>query len=112
MSSSKTPTGERDRRIIILEREVTTNSFNEEEVTGWTPVRTVWAKVTEAQGDESFESDQLTEGRLTVFDIGYRSDITVKHRIGYNDRYYDIKSIVEPDRRRSLKIKALLLDET
>lgn len=111
MSSSKTPIGERDRRITIQEKTITTNSFNEEVVT-WSDLITVWAKVSEAQGDENYEADQLTERRLTVFDINHRSDVTVEHRIAYNDRYYDVVSIVEPDRKRSLKLKARLLDET
>ena len=110
MSSSKTGVGERDRRITIREKSTTTNAFNEEVVT-WSDMVTTWAKVSEAQGGESYEADQLTEQRLTVFDIAYRSGITVEHRIYYNGRHYDIKSIVEPDRRRSLKLKALLLDE-
>ena len=111
MSSSSTPIGERDRRITILKKETTTNAFNEA-VVSWSDLITVWAKVSEAQGTEGYESDQLTERRLTVFDITYRCSVTVEHRIKYNDRYYDIVSIVEPDRRRTLKLKARLLDET
>ena len=107
----KTKVGERDRQITIQEKVVTTNEFNEEVVT-WSTLATMWAKVTESHGGESYQSDQLTESRMTVFDIWYRSGLTTEMRITYNERVYDIRSIIEPDRRRSLKIKAELLDET
>lgn len=111
MLATKTRIAERDRRIILQKKVVEDNAFNESEVTGWETVCCVRAKVSESQGDESYQSDQLTESRLTVFDIRYKSGLTVEMRILYNDRVYDIRSIIEPDRRRSLKIKAELLDE-
>lgn len=112
MLATKTHIGERDRSITIERKLVGANSFNEQDVTGWETVCCVMAKVSESQGDESYQSDQLTESRITVFDIRYKSGIDVEMRIAYNGRYYEIRSIIEPDRRRSLKIKAELLDES
>lgn len=111
MLATKTPIAERDRRITIQRKVVADNAFNESEVTGWETVCCVRAKVIESQGDEIYQSDQLTETRLTVFDIRYKSGLDTEMRIAYNGRYYEIRSIIEPDRRRSLKIKAELLDE-
>lgn len=104
--------GQRDRQIQIQRAVKTSNEYNEEEISRWETVATVWAKVTESQGGETYQSDQLTESRMTVFDIWYNSCVNVEMRIAYNDRYYEIRSIIEPDRRRSLKIKAELLDES
>lgn len=103
--------GQRDRQIQFQRAVKTSNGYNEEEISSWETVATVWAKVTEAHGSETYQSDQLTESRLTVFDIWYLSCVNVEMRIAYNGRYYEIRSIIEPDRRRSLKIKAELLDE-
>lgn len=115
MLATKTKTGQRDRRITILEKEVTTNAFNEEVVTEWATFATVWAKVIDDQsrrGNEGYESDQLTEDKNTVFDIRYLSGVTVEMRILHDDRYYDIISKTEPDRKRTLYLKARILDET
>lgn len=111
MLATKTRIAERDRKITIQRKVETSNAFNESEITSWETVCCVAAKVDEAQGNEVYQSDQLTETRLTVFDIRYVSGLDTEMRIDYNGRYYEIRSIIEPDRRRSLKIKAQLLDE-
>lgn len=101
-----------DRLITIQDKVTTTNSFNEPVATSWSDVATVYAKVEEDIGHESYQSDQLTERQLVSFTIHYRTDIDVQMRIEYNERYYDIKSKVEIGRRHRLKLRGLLLDET
>jgi SPP1 family predicted phage head-tail adaptor len=108
--------GKMDRRITIQEEVVTNNAYNEPGISSWSNVKMVYASVLDDDkassiGTEVFSSDQLTAKRIVKFAIRYRTGITEKMRIFYNDRYYGILSISEPDRRTTLVMKTTVLDE-
>ncbi len=113
MLASKTEVGVRDERIIIQESTSSTDEYNAPTIT-WSTFATVWAKVTDSQSGstEHYESDQLTAVRMTNFNIRYLSGVKEKMRILYDDRFYDIDFIGRPDRKRSLELRTILLDET
>lgn len=110
MLATKENIGQLDRRITIQERTTTKDDYNQDVVT-WSTFATVWAKIQENIGGESYQADQLTASRFDHFTIRYAA-VTETMRILYNDRFYDIRSIQKPDRNRYLVIKAELLDET
>lgn len=113
MLESKTEVGKRDERIIIQESTSSTDEYNAPTVT-WSTFATVWAKVTDSQSGstEQYESDQLTAVRTTNFNIRYVAGVKEKMRILYDDRFYDIEFIGRPDRKRTLELRTILLDET
>ena len=113
MLATKTTVGKRDQRIIIQVSTSTTDEFNAPTVT-WSTFATVWASVADSSAGsyEKYESDQLTAVRNTMFNIRYLEGVKEKMRILYDDRFYDIEYIGRPDRKRSLDLRCILLDET
>ena len=111
MLSTKLQIGKMDRRIVIQERTETTDSYNASVVT-YSTFATVWADMRDTPGNEAYESEQLVPVRLTTFIIRYLDGVTETMRIAFDDRYYDIVSITRPDRKRTLELKSMILDET
>jgi len=110
MLKSKLRAGELDRRIVIQRYGSTPDEYNQS-IPAWITLATVWASVEDRGGGESFQADQLTAYRNTVFTVRYLSTIREQMRILYNDRYYNIRLIKSPDRNRSLEITAEMLDD-
>ena len=110
--------GELDRRIIIEQPTVSTNSYGELEVDSWIEVRTVWAKVEWKGGSEGEDSDKITATTKVNFyirnldfdDFLNGSPVpTMKHRINFSPqgtaKYYYIHNIEQIEGRESfLKI--------
>jgi SPP1 family predicted phage head-tail adaptor len=71
----------------------------------------VWAKVEDRSGSESYQADQLTATRNTVFTIRWIAGLGEKMRILYNYDYYDIQAIKSPDRKRTLQVESIKLDD-
>jgi SPP1 family predicted phage head-tail adaptor len=113
MLESKTKVGKRDERIIIQGVTRTKNNFNEDTET-WSTFATVWAQVKDSTGSEGYQADQLTATNITLFDIRYLTGVTEQMRIlrERNSRIYSVTGIQVPDRKRSLVLKANMLDET
>jgi SPP1 family predicted phage head-tail adaptor len=106
MLQSKEQIGRRDRRIIIQVKTIGVNNSNEDEETGWEEFATVWARVDEKSGGEYYRDDKLTAVTVADFNIRYMTGILEDMRIVFNGRYYGIKSILYPDRQRSVVITA------
>ena len=111
MLKRKPNTGQYDRMIIIQEPVNTNDEYNQPEPTSWTTFTTVWAIVEDKSGSESYQADQLTASRTTVFTIRYLSGVTELMRVLFNDRYYDIQWLKYPDRNRTIEIGALIMDD-
>lgn len=113
MLQSKLKVGELDRRIIIQVGTNSTDDYNAPTVT-WSTFATVWAKLVDTPfgSRESYEADQLTAIRQTTFLIRYLEGVKEQMRILYDDRIYDIEFIGNNDRKRTLELKTILLDET
>lgn len=110
MLTSKTNIGVRDRRIVIQELTNAPDEYNQP-IPTWSTFATVWASIDDKSGKESYQADQLTATRNTVFNIRYLSGLRETMRILYNNRYYNIELIKSPDRDRSLEVTAALLDD-
>jgi SPP1 family predicted phage head-tail adaptor len=96
-----------DRRVTIEQPTATQDSFGEPDTT-WSKLADVWAEVYPVRGSEEFEGQQVYAENTLGFRIRYRSDVTRKMRIVYENDTYDIASIVEPrgTRREVLEITA------
>ena len=110
MLSHKEQIGRLDRRIVIQESTLTKDEYGQETTT-WATFFTVWAKVEDRSGSEGYQADQLTATRNTVFTIRWIAGLTEKMRILYNYDYYDIQYIKSPDRKRTLEVGTIKVDD-
>jgi SPP1 family predicted phage head-tail adaptor len=97
--------GKLDRRIQIQSLSETRDSFGGNSP-AWNTLYSVWASVTPLGGIEKDEADKTTATSPVTFSIRYITGLREKMRIVYNSDIYNIISIGEPDRRRSLTITA------
>lgn len=83
---------------IVLQSLTETNSFGEL-TQSWTTVATVWGHVTEARGQEAFESARLNASETIRVKIRYRTDINDKWRIQWQSQNYSVTHIDRTERR-------------
>lgn len=117
MLATKTKIGERDKRIVLLSPTIATGvnrpSTNEDEITGWTELAEVWAKLSPFRGNEAMIAERLTETHNLVANITHRTDVTVRMRFALMDgSVYDIVSVTQTeDRNRSIDLVGQLNDK-
>ena len=103
--------GELDRRISIMERDISTDEYGEKTKT-WSTVYTVWAKVdwkTSDRKEESQEQVQATDVVFYVRNLG----ITVEADYGvlFEEETYIIHGIKQIDgRERFLELETKIKD--
>lgn len=107
--------GELDRQITFYEEVTTRGASNQDKITSWRKIdsnATVFARRKELSGNEFVINDQLTFVQKTEFIVVYRDDLSVRIRIAFNNKMYEIISIVETEQRQSyLQILANYLDK-
>lgn len=96
-------------RVILIEEPIfdTDEDSNQRKITGWEAIETnsqPYAKVVEKSGTEVLQTDQIAGIMFAEFIIRYRTDLSLKYRIVYNNWTYNIQSILEIGRKRFLKI--------
>lgn len=101
-----------DEKITIQEPVNTKDDYGQG-VPVWTDVATVWARVDDQSGGERLQAEQVTAYMGTKITVRYRSDLDETMRILRlrTGRYYNVRSIKNPDRLRSLEIHGEMLDE-
>ena len=98
-----------DELILLQSYTTTTDSNTGEKVQTWTTYATTWAKVTEAPvGIEQVNGDKREHKQIVDFTVRYDAAIDVKHRVSWNDRYFNILNLQEQTRRMYLKIQTEL----
>jgi SPP1 family predicted phage head-tail adaptor len=114
MLQAKIRRGELDREITFIKAIITRGTSNQDKVTGWEEVAEdpeVFARRKELPGNEMVIGNQLHFIQRTEFIVAYRTDLTTKNRIVFDDKVYEIISIVEtPQRKMYLQIMANYLD--
>lgn len=114
MLQAKIRRGELDREVTFIKPVITRGDSNEDKVTGWDEVDTyptVFARRKELAGNEVVINDQIHFMQKTEFIVVYRTDLTTKNRLVFNDGVYEIVSITEHEQRRMYtRIIANLLD--
>lgn len=115
MLQEKIRTGERDRVITFIKEVTTRGDSNQDKITSWVEIDaypTDWARKTEMRGSEVVINDQLKFVQKTIFNIRYRTDVSVRNRVVCDDKVYEIISVTEvgETRRSSLDVVANYLD--
>jgi SPP1 family predicted phage head-tail adaptor len=65
----------------------------------WQDVKTVWAMIKTLQGREYYQAAAVQAENTTRFIIRYIKDLSTKMRISYNNRIFDIQSIINDDEK-------------
>jgi SPP1 family predicted phage head-tail adaptor len=112
MLTTSVPVGKLDRKVTIQQPVYTTNDHNEDEITSWATVATVWASAEQRQGNEVIDADRLTYYETTIFTIRHRDDLNVRMRIIWGSTPYRIFSITEhkSSRKGFLSIASEVVD--
>lgn len=99
--------GKLDRRITIQRASIAASGSGEP-VETWADLATVWAQARPVRGEERFATRQLVGTAVMTFYMRYRSDlaITVKDRISYDGKTWDILDVREVGRRVVTEIDA------
>jgi len=97
--------GKLDKTITIETASTTADSFGEP-IESWSTLATVPATVLSDRGSERFQNQQVIGTAVKTFRIRWRSDVTVKNRIVYDSRNWDIRDVREIGRREGLEIDA------
>jgi SPP1 family predicted phage head-tail adaptor len=103
MLQSRIRRGEMDKQITFIKKVIGSNDTNEDEVTSWEIISlnpTVWSKVIQYVGREVVVADQIQAVFRTQFVIDYRTDINDEMRVVYNNKVYNIVSIIEHESSR------------
>jgi SPP1 family predicted phage head-tail adaptor len=114
MLQTKVRTGELDRRVSFIQKQISDGASNEDYIEGWELIGTptVWARKIENKGSEVIIADRLTYIQRTTFTIRYRTGIDVKMRLVYSGNVYEIISITDNGATRNtyLDIVANILE--
>lgn len=88
--------GKLNQRIELQSLTATADTFGEP-IKIWATYSTVWAAVNPLSGRELLYAQQVSsESNIRIL-IRYNTTITVKDRIKYGTRYFDINAIIDKD---------------
>lgn len=115
MLQSSIRRGEMDREVTFIKKVLGSNSYNEDEITGWVEVDTdptVSSKKIDLKGDTMMVAERPTYVQNTKFIIDYRNDLTTENRAVCNGKVYEIIAILDNNSSREayLDIVCNLLD--
>jgi SPP1 family predicted phage head-tail adaptor len=85
------------RHRIVLQKVTMMRDEEGNAVETWSDFVTVWASVEPIRGREYFEAAAINTENDLRFVIRYRSGITSEMRVWYNDRIFDIQSVIDID---------------
>ena len=98
--------GEINRLISIQVNTPTPHAVSNEPIDSWDTLANVWAKVEGERASEKPIADKESVRQTAVFTVYYRGDVTEENRITYNEKIWDITSIVENGYQKYLEIRA------
>ncbi len=101
--------GRMDRQIVI-EQNTPTQDSTGQPIDSWATLATVWAEFLPVSGQEFFQARQVNAVAVANFRIHYRTDVTRKMRLTFDDDTYDIVDANE-DRRFGFKEFLLIRGE-
>lgn len=94
--------GNKQKRIRIEQQTATPDGHGGSTLT-WSPRCVVWAHERPLTGREALQAAQVTATATSVWEIWYRTDISVKDRIKFGSRTCEIESFHDPkDDRKEL----------
>ncbi|WP_226578224.1 phage head closure protein [Acuticoccus sediminis] len=98
--------GKLDRRVTLERATVIGKDEFGADLLRWDQVATVWAQARPNRGAERFTAAEVNGSAVMSFQIRYRSDVTVKDRLVYEGRVWNIVDVREVGRRVVTEIDA------
>lgn len=95
--------GDLDRRIVLQRATVTLDGFGGE-VETWAPLRTVWAQYLPGPGREAWRSAEVAAVTEARFIIRWGQGVTVRDRVLYDGKVYDVRGVIEIGRREGQEL--------
>jgi SPP1 family predicted phage head-tail adaptor len=103
--------GRMDRRITIIEKDLSIGDSNEDYVDAWVEFDTVWARKEDLRGKEVVTADKVQFMYLTVWSIRKLEGLKADMRIVYKGQVYEIVQISEGEgRERWIDITTNILE--
>lgn len=103
--------GRMDRRITIIEKDITDGSSNEDYLVSWSEFKTVWARKEDLRGKEVVMADKVQFMYLTSWSIRKIEGLKADMRVVYKGQVYEIVQISEGEgRERWIDIISNLLE--
>lgn len=90
--------GRLNHKVVIEQRVETKNTLGED-ITTWTEYKTTWAKVSPLSGKEYLSNNEFQSVITGRVSMRYLSGVTVDMRINWDNRIFNIKSIINTDER-------------
>jgi SPP1 family predicted phage head-tail adaptor len=98
--------GQMDRKITIQRKSSSTVDAAGSPVESWSTHWRTWAKFVPMSGSESLRIERQVGSEIARFFVRFYDDITIKDRISFDGKLWDIQNIRELGRRESLEILA------
>ena len=94
--------GELRHRIVLQKKVVTEDELKQQSET-WTDVVTIWACVEPLSGKEYFAAKQTNAEVSVKFTLRSLNDVKPDMRVTFQDRSFEIQTVINPkERNRSL----------
>lgn len=85
-------------RIQIQIKTISEDSLKQQ-TESWTDVATVWARIEPLSGREYFQARQETAEVSVKVTMRYRNDISPSMRLRFEDRIFEVLSVINPEER-------------
>lgn len=95
--------GRLDRRVTLQLRTLVQDAQGQN-VEAWSTLAEVWASKRDVTGREYFAAQATNAEGSAVFQIRYRSDVTVLNRLVCEGVTYNIRHVAELGRREGLQL--------
>ncbi len=92
------------RHFVELQSAGTSRDTYGEQIQSWTKYGDAWAAIRYVAGEEKDHAQQVSGQDVHKIKIRYRDDVSVKHRVLWNSRIFEINSIQNPEERNILLI--------
>lgn len=99
-------------KIIQIQRQTLERDTYGQQIELWVRVATVYANIKPLVGKEYLTAQQISTELTHDVTIRYRRDIQPKMRIKYNNRYFEIHAVIDPEEKREwlfLKCREVVL---
>jgi SPP1 family predicted phage head-tail adaptor len=103
------------RQRITLQSNYRNRSASGVITDSWSDVATLWARIENATGRESFAGGQVNAENSHTITIRWLAGVTAEMRVAYvdqkgggNTRYFDIRGVVNPDETRTMLMLSCL----
>lgn len=97
--------GTLDRRLTLQSLSTAPDSVGQP-VETWTTVATLWGRIMPMPSGERFAAQQITGKAMTTFRIRYRDGVTVKYRMLFDGKTWDINDVRLVGRKEALDLDA------